>query len=192
MTRTSAPLKSTLAALVALTLVGPATPITAITPSARCADLTGTFGLGAEVAGSPLSGGESVIGSALSLKYWISALGFQALTSLGVRDVNSTDPDTGEVSTTTPWTLNLAFRALYNLTRTDSTHLFVGAGISLRLVIDGDGDDQALDLLLGVEHFFTRYFAVSGHVGAHIGLGSGVEIEIGRAAAWGTSFHFYF
>lgn len=187
MNRPSALLGTTAAALATFALVlGPATP------SARAADLTGTFGLGAEVGGSPLGGGTPVIDSALSLKYWVSALGFQALTSLSVRDVTTVDPDTGDASTTTPWAVQLAIRALYNLTRTESTHLFVGAGISLRLVVDGDGDAQALDLLLGVEHFFTRYFAVSGHVGAHIGLGGGVDIELGRAAAWGTSFHFYF
>jgi len=156
----------------------------------RAADLTDTFGIGGELGSNLLGGASGVIDSALSFKYWVSDLGFQALTSLTAEHIPA-DAEAG-TKASTPVTLQLAIRALYNITRTESTHLFLGAGVSLRVVVGGSGDKQAIDLLLGVEHFFTRYFAVSGQVGAHIGLGSNLDLVIGRVTAWGTAFHFYF
>lgn len=171
------------AVLLALATLGAPRP-------AAAADLTNTFGIGGEL-GSDLLGGESgIVQSALSFKYWVSDLGFQALTSLTAKHV-SADADTG-TKASTPVTLQFAIRALYNVTRTESTHLFVGAGFSARVVAGGSGDKQAIDLLLGVEHFFTRYFSVSGQIGAHIGLAQDVDLVIGRVTAWGTAFHFYF
>lgn len=159
-------------------------------PRAAAADLTGTFGVGGELGSDLLGGGSGLVDSAISLKYWVSDLGFQLLTGLAAKDV-AADADAGTAART-PVTLDVVLRALYNLTRAEDTHLFIGAGVSLRAVFDGPGDAQALDLLFGVEHFFNRYFAVSGHVGAHIGLGGDLDLVIGRVSAWGTAFHFYF
>ncbi|TNF35030.1 MAG: hypothetical protein EP329_06645 [Deltaproteobacteria bacterium] len=157
---------------------------------ASAADLTNTFGIGGEL-GSDLLGGDSgIIESALSFKYWVSDFGFQALTSLTAKHI-AADADAG-TDASTPVTLQFAIRALYNVTRTESTHLFIGTGVSARVVFGGSGDKQAIDLLLGVEHFFTRYFSVSGQIGAHIGLAQDIDLVIGRVTAWGTGFHFYF
>jgi len=178
--RLTAPALASLLALTALSAPRPA----------AAADLTNTFGIGGEL-GSDLLGGDSgIIESALSFKYWVSDLGFQALTSLTAKHV-SADPDAG-TEASTPVNLQFAIRALYNITRTDSTHLFLGAGVSLRVVFGGSGDKQAIDMLIGVEHFFSRYFSVSGQVGAHIGLAQDLDLVIGRVTSWGTGFHFYF
>jgi len=144
-------------------------------------DLTGRFGVGGQL--------ESIGGVAggVSLKYWISAdLGLQVL---GAMD-KFPDPDgMGPLDSGTE--LGLGLRALFNIARQGDTNLYGGAGLSLGLI---DADQVDVDLLLGVEHFFTDYFSVAGHVGIQAGLAgnSKEEISIGNVGSWGTSFHFYF
>ena len=56
-----------------------------------------------------------------------------------------------------------------------------------------DLDSTVIDLVLGVEHFFTDFFSVAGHVGLGIDVGGdAVNISLGNVGTWGTSFHFYF
>lgn len=161
-------------------------PLAAST-TAQAKDLTGRFGLGGQLdAGTGLGG--------LSARYWISDLGFQAILGLGFKG----EGDNG--APPSAFDLGLGVRVLYNFARANDTNMFVGGGVSLGLI---DADATYVDLLLGVEHFFTNHFSVSGQVGLHVDVGSdrfginlgsapGSSIGGNTVASWGTAFHFYF
>lgn len=143
-------------------------------------NLSGRFGIGGQA--ENLGG----VGGGLSLKYWISDLGIQALLGFD----RTPDPDDmGPLES--QQALGIGLRVLYNFARSNDTNMYGGGGLSLGLI---DADAVDIDLVLGVEHFFTDYFSVGGHVGATFGLSGGSEglVGIGNAASWGTSFHFYF
>jgi len=144
-----------------------------LSPAAAAAkDMSGRLGLGGEV--SSVSG--------LSMKYWLSNVGFQAVVGIGI-----TKPEED-----VRWDFGLTLRGLFNLSRTEHTHLFVGGGLQLQAVIGGGGDSQHVELLLGVEHFFSNYFAISGHLGVRIGLSGPTEVSLGQLPSWGATFHYYF
>ena len=161
--------------LVAMGMVLPL----ALVGTAAAKDMKGRFGAG----GQADTGG----GGGLSLKYWVSDLGFQGLFNL----VNvSVDPDDdGPLDSVSTTGFNLALRVLYNIARANDTNMYAGAGVTLGLI---DAEKTQIDVILGVEHFFTDYFSVAGHVGLHIDVTNDTLIAVGVPASWGTSFHFYF
>lgn len=138
-------------------------------------DVGGRFGLGGQADTGGVSG--------LSLKYWISDLGFQGIFGLHVRGESSDGADDGVTE------LEMALRVLYSFARANDTNMYGGLGVSLGLI---DADSTIIDLILGVEHFFTDYFSVAGHVGLHVDTGDIFILDFGRTASWGGSFHFYF
>lgn len=147
--------------------------------TASAKDMKGRFGVGGQL--EDLGG----VPGGLSLKYWISDLGIQALFGLGIQG----DPDDdGPAKSSTQ--LGLGLRVLYNFARANDTNMYAGAGVRLGLI---DADSTIIDLTLGVEHFFTDFFSVAGHVGLGIDVGGdAVNVNLGPTSIWGTSFHFYF
>lgn len=143
--------------------------------AAQAKDMKGRFGAGGQFD----TGGNA----GLSLKYWISDLGIQGIFGLGM--LGESADGAGDDRTE----LNMTLRLLYNIARANDTNMYAGAGVSLGLI---DADKTLVDLILGVEHFFTDYFSVAGHVGLHIDLGDRFGLDLGNTASWGTSFHFYF
>ncbi len=128
----------------------------------------------------------------LSVKYAMGNLHLQGV--LGTDVIMSHKLAGATVDTT--YNLQLSLRALYNIARANDTNLFAGGGFTLGFYDTAD-TSVSLDLLLGVEHFFTDYFAVSGLVGLPIGFANtsigrpGTTISL-RAIGWGGAFHFYF
>lgn len=147
----------------------------AATTTASAKDVTGKFGIGAQ-----LDNRLADIPGALNFRYWISDFGLQG--TLGMSFVDA-EPES-------QFKLGLGVRALYNFARANDTNLYVGAGLSLGLI---DADATVVDLILGVEHFFTDHFSVGGQVGAHFDVGSdNFRFSLGNSTSWGTAFHFYF
>lgn len=147
--------------------------------TASAKDMKGRFGVGGQL--EDLGG----VPGGLSLKYWISDLGIQALFGL---DMNGDPDDDGPAESSTA--LGLGLRVLYNFARANDTNMYAGAGVRLGLI---DADSTVIDLTLGVEHFFTDFFSVAGHVGLGIDVGGdAVNVNLGPTSIWGTSFHFYF
>ncbi len=132
------------------------------------------------------------VNNGLSLKYAMGNFHLQGV--LGT-DVVMSHKVAG-VTVDTTYNLQLSLRALYNIARANDTNLFAGGGVTLGLYDTAD-TSVTLDLLLGVEHFFTDYFSVSGQVNLPIGFANtsigrpGTTINL-RAAGWGGAFHFYF
>lgn len=173
----------------------------ALAGSAQAKDLKGRFGLGGQV-DSGLAGG-------LSLKYWISDLGLQAVIGFAFDAGKDPDGEAGPLDATSLTDFRIGIRALYNFARANDTNMYGGAGVSLSTGdVSGGHADMGLgvqiNLLLGVEHFFTDYFSVAGHVGLDIDLprdedtsnstsddSSALTIDL-NSISWGTSFHFYF
>ncbi|PIE17258.1 MAG: hypothetical protein CSA66_06245 [Proteobacteria bacterium] len=153
-----------LALFAAAHLAGPA--------PAHAKNMSGRFALGGEVA-------SNFVDSGLSFRYWVSDFGLQIMTSLGI---NETDDETLA-------DLGLTLRGLASIARAQDTNLYVAAGITLHVI---DNDSQVLDALVGVEHFLSDYFSVSGHVGLHVGLSGNLALSLGRVSSWGSGFHFYF
>jgi hypothetical protein len=147
----------------------------AFASSASAKDMGMRFGAGGQIDSSGNSG--------LSLKYWVSDLGFQGVFGLAVVG-ESAD---GANDDMTGFTMTL--RVLYNIARANDTNMYAGIGASLGLI---DLDYTLIDLVIGVEHYFTDYFSVAGHVGLHVDVGDQFRLDLGNTASWGTSFHFYF
>ena len=151
----------------------------ALSGSAMAKDMKGRFGAGGQA--ENLGG----VGGGLSLKYWVSDLGLQALIGLEIAG----DPD-GDGPLESATGLGLGLRVLYNIARANDTNMYAGAGVRLGLI---DADSTIIDVVLGVEHFFTDYFSVAGHVGLGIDVGGdATNVSLGGVSTWGTSFHFYF
>ena len=151
----------------------------ALAGTASAKDMKGRFGVGGQL--ENLGG----VPGGLSLKYWISDLGIQALFGL---DIAGDPDDDGPAEGSTG--LGLGLRILYNFARANDTNMYAGAGVRLGLI---DADSTIVDVTLGVEHFFTDYFSVAGHVGLGIDVGGdAVNVSLGDVTTWGTSFHFYF
>jgi hypothetical protein len=159
-------------------------PLALASTTAQAKDMKGRFGIGGQLETLGYGGGLSVPGG-LSLKYWIADFGIQAMIGMDVRgDNGDTDADEGATG------LGLGLRLLYNFARANDTNLYAGAGVRLGVI---DLDSTVIDLVLGVEHFFTDFFSVAGHVGLGIDVGGdAVNISLGNVGTWGTSFHFYF
>lgn len=152
----------------------------ALAGTASAKDMKGRFGVGGQL--ENLGG----VPGGLSLKYWISDLGIQALLGLDIKGDNDDTQNIDEGSTG----LGLGLRILYNFARANDTNMYAGVGARLGLI---DADAVIVDLTLGVEHFFTDYFSVAGHVGLGIDVGGdAVNVSLGDVTTWGTSFHFYF
>ncbi|MCC6623818.1 MAG: hypothetical protein IT385_21345 [Deltaproteobacteria bacterium] len=147
--------------------------------AASAKDMKGRFGAGGQV--SDLGG----VGGGLSLNYWVSDLGIQALIGLEI----SGDPDDdGPAEGTTG--LGLGLRVKYNIARANDTNMYALAGARFGLI---DEDAVIIDIGIGVEHFFTDYFSVAGEVGLGIDVGGDVtSVALGTTLPWGFAFHFYF
>lgn len=143
--------------------------------AAHAKDMKGRFGAGGQVDTSGNAG--------LSLKYWISDLGLQGI--FGFATVGEFPEGAGNDATE----LSMSLRVLFNIARANDTNMYAGAGVSLGLI---DADATILDVVLGVEHFFTDHFSVAGNVGLHVDLGDQFRLSLGNTASWGTAFHFYF
>ncbi len=149
----------------------------AASSTASAKDVAGRFGIGGQAEAGGASG--------LNLRYWLSHFGLQA--TIGAAYVGDTDATPNDTSA---FDLHLSIRALYNFARANDTNLYGGGGLSLGLI---DADSQMLDLVLGVEHFFTDHFSVGGQVGLHVDIGSEpTTLTLGSGASWGSAFHFYF
>ncbi len=160
---------------LALAMVAPL----ALADTAAAKDMKGRFGVGGQL--EDLGG----VPGGLSLKYWISDLGIQALLGLSIEG----DPDDdGPAESQTG--LGLGLRVLFNFARANDTNMYAGVGARLGLI---DADATIIDVVLGVEHFFTDYFSVAGHTALGIDVGGdAVNVAFGITPWWGTSFHFYF
>ncbi|MBL8784124.1 MAG: hypothetical protein JNJ59_04400 [Deltaproteobacteria bacterium] len=155
----------------------------ALAGTASAKDMKGRFGVGGQLDTNGAAG--------LSLKYWVSDLGFQGI--LGYQMVGESGTDTKDNTSE----FDVTLRLLYNIARANDTNLYAGAGVTLGLYGGGDNvpDRDAsvfVDLVLGVEHYFTDYFSVAGQVGLHIDTGDQFRLAIGNVSSWGTAFHFYF
>jgi len=156
----------------------------ALAGTASAKDMKGRFGVGGQL--EDLGG----VPGGLSLKYWIADIGIQAL--IGLQINGDTDGDGLAESSTG---VGLGLRLLYNFARANDTNMYGGLGVRLGLV---DADSTNIDLILGVEHFFTDFFSVAGHVGLGIAVGvdndgdgnDETNMSLGEVATWGTSFHF--
>ncbi len=163
-------------------------PLALASTAAQAKDMKGRFGIGGQLETLATGGGDKnapAIPGGVSLKYWIADFGIQAMLGLGIRgDGDDEGPDEGGTS------LGLGLRLLYNFARANDTNLYVGAGVRLGVI---DSKDTNIDLILGVEHFFTDFFSVAGHFGLGIELGEdATNVSLGNVGTWGTSFHFYF
>jgi hypothetical protein len=161
-------------------------PLALASTNAQAKDMKGRFGIGGQLETLAYGGdpGTPGVPGGLSLKYWIADFGIQAMLGLAANGDNG-DTDADESATA----LGLGLRLLYNFARANDTNLYAGAGVRLGLI---DADSTNIDLLLGVEHFFTDFFSVAGHVGLGIEIGDATNITLGNVGTWGTSFHFYF
>lgn len=147
-------------------------------PVASARPMDGRLGLGGEVGTGPL-------GETLSVKYWVSDLGMQAL--FGFNAVPTTSDSVGARE------YRFAARMLYALTRTRLTNLNVGVGLSM-FIRDSDFEAQNplwLELLMAPEFHLNDNFAVSAHLGLSIELGSDPSYAT-HSAGFGAGFHFYF
>jgi len=138
------------------------------------AHVHGKFGVGGLVDSNGMSG--------LNFRYWISDFGLQGTVGMDYTGKNGLiDSQFG---------LGLSLRGLYNFARANDTNMYIGAGVSLGLI---DFDRTLIDVVLGVEHFFTHHFSVGGQVGFHLDVGSDpIGFTLGNNASWGTAFTFYF
>ncbi|MFO0744883.1 MAG: hypothetical protein U1F43_04295 [Myxococcota bacterium] len=162
-------------------VLGTALPLAATTGTAMAKDMKGRFGAGVHLA--DLGG----VPGSLSLKYWVSDLGIQALLGLSIKGDDGDTP--GDESSTG---FGLGLRLLFNFARANDTNMYGGAGVRLGLI---DADATIIDLVLGIEHFFTDYFSVGVETGLAFDVGgSATNITLGPSTAplWGASAHFYF
>lgn len=163
---------------LALAMIAPL----AFAGTASAKDMKGRFGVGGQL--ENLGG----VPGGLSLKYWLSDLGFQAMFGLSMAG----DPD-GDGPVESATSLGLGLRVLYNFARANDTNMYVGAGVGLGLIDAPDESNLNIDVVLGIEHFFTDYFSVAGHVGLQIDVaGDQTNVLLASLTTWGTSFHFYF
>lgn len=147
-------------------------------PLVRARPMDGRLGLGGEVGTGPL-------GETLSVKYWVSDLGLQAL--FGFKAVPTTSTSIGARE------YRFAARMLYALTRTRLTNLNVGVGLTM-FIRDSDFEAQNplwLELLMAPEFHLNDNFAVSAHLGLSIELGNEPSYAT-HSAGLGAGFHFYF
>lgn len=157
--------------LIALAIAAAAFTLTA-TPEAAAKDLDGRFGIGGELT-------TRLADSGLSAKFWFSEIGGQVLAGM-----SWDSPDAGE----TVFDVNLGLRVLWSAARTEATNFFLAGGVMLHI---GDRQSQIVDVLIGVEHFLTDYFAVSGQLGVNLDIEQGLSLSLARGS-WAGGFHFYF
>jgi len=140
-------------------------------------DLSGHLGLGGQL--------DSAHGAALSVKYWVSELGLQAL--FGLDTEHSTDSEVGYIE------YRPAVRVLYAMTRTQRTNLYGLVGLSTRLrrsAVD-DGNLAFFDAGLGAEYFISDELGLAAHTTLSVELGASPDRTL-STASFGASFHFYF
>ena len=146
----------------------------ALPSDAEAKPVDGRFGLGGvtNFAGDAPGGG-------LNARYWISDFGVQANLNMAFR---GGDPGF--------FGLGFGVHGLFNFARANDTNMYVGAGLTVGVI---DYDAVIIDVLLGVEHFFTDHFSVGGHVGFHLNVGADpISFTLGNALGWGGQFNFYF
>lgn len=156
-----------------------------MTPAASARDMTGRLGIGGQLVIKPSSGEPELSSSALSVKYWVSELGLQAL--FAVETQHSGEGVTGYLE----WRPGI--RLLYAMTRARLTNFVFGAGISstLRRSDDDGGNRGYFDAMFGVEHFLATTFAVGGEISLAVELNERPEV-LTPVLGWSASFHYYF
>jgi hypothetical protein len=149
-----------------------------LSSSAVARPMDGRIGLGGQL-------DSGILGQTLSLKYWVSDLGLQAL--FGFSTIKSTADEAGARE------YRFGLRMLYALTRTRLTNLNVGAGLST-FVRDSNFEGKnpfMLDVLLAPEFHLGDHFAVGGQVSLSVELGAS-PLAFLQQAEFGLSFHYYF
>lgn len=140
--------------------------------------MEGRLGLGGQL-------DSGILGQTLSVKYWVSELGLQAL--FGFSTVKSTATEAGARE------YRVGLRMLYALTRTRLTNLNVGVGLST-FVRDSSFEGRnplMLDVIVSPEIHLGEHFAVSGQVSFSVELAS-TPLGFVQAAQFGAGFHYYF
>ncbi len=175
---------------------------------AQAADMTGRLGVGG--ARTPLHPG------GISVRYFLGNLGFQGVLNHTYSGPDSRVNGRDEASNTT---LLLA-RALFNTALSDQANLYLAGGLGAGIKNFSEEADACsdpdlpqtglcnrtelgLELAMGAEYFFSRFFSVSGEVGVPIrfvpeggavfdSLPEGTYISLFDTINWGASFSFIF
>jgi hypothetical protein len=152
--------------------------VVAMTQVAHARPMEGRLGIG----GQTESG---LLGSTLSLRYWVSDLGLQALAGFAAKNSTATEVGFREY--------RIGVRLLYSITRTRLTNLVAGVGFAtfIRDSKEESENPLFLDIIAAPEFFLGDNFAVSAHVSFSIEFASSPRRSIG-SAAWGAGFHYYF
>jgi len=152
--------------------------VVALTRSGYARPMEGRLGIG----GQTESG---LLGQTLSLRYWVSDLGLQALAGFAAKSSTPTEVGFREY--------RIGVRLLYSITRTRLTNLVAGVGIAtfIRDSKEESENPLFLDLFVSPELFLGDNFAVSAQVSFSIEFASSPRRSIG-SAAWGAGFHYYF
>ena len=155
-----------------------ATLVVAMTCGAHARPMEGRLGIG----GQTESG---LLGSTLSLRYWVSDLGLQALAGFAAQNSTTTEVGFREY--------RIGVRLLYSITRTRLTNLVAGVGFAtfIRDSKEESENPLFLDLIAAPEFFIGDNFAVLAQVSFSIELADSPRRSIG-SAAWGAGFHYYF
>jgi hypothetical protein len=140
--------------------------------------MSGRLGLGGHFEFGPVL-------RALSVKYWVSDLGLQALFSMDTR--HSTADEDGYLI------VRPEIRLVYAMTRTHATNFLFLAGLASTFErrAGGGGNRGFLNVGVGVEHFLGDRFAVGSEAALIIELND-EPLRIVTSTAWGFSFHLYF
>lgn len=157
-----------------------------IPASASAKKMNGMTGIGGEAMGNGVS--------SLSFQHWLGAFGIQGMLGFSLFAPEAEGADTLVE-------FDIGLRGLFTIARAQETNFNGGVGINLGILSAAETNTAiTIDLLLGVEHFFTDHFSVGGRVSlpVHInpelrpGTGAeGVAVGIGNLG-WGGAFHFWF
>lgn len=143
--------------------------------------------------------------SGLSVKYAVGNVHFQL--------VLGTDVFVPEQIDRVDYNVAASIRLTYNIARIAQTNLWVGVGGTFEFrndPVEGTAFEVGVTVepMLGVEHFFNDFFAISGFLGLPIALNDrrdtiaadgetvikaakGVGVSL-KGVGWGAGFHFYF
>lgn len=157
-----------------------------------------------------------------AFKYWAGHLGVEALVGMQRVNTKVEFADDGGNTLkgdNTAQYLEAGLRIMYNIARAKDVNLYAGGGFGIGnastefadpAVKGTSATEVGVELLLGAEYFLSNHFAIQAEVGIPIrfpgedgpALGAGAAtppvsaegfgIAVGRVAAWGAGFHFYF
>lgn len=140
--------------------------------------MEGRLGLGGQVE-------TGLLGSTLSVRYWVSDLGLQGL--FGFDTKKSTETEAGYRE------FRVGLRLLYAITRTRLTNLVAGVGFAtfIRDSVDSGENPVFLDAFLSPELHLGDHFAVSAQIKFSIEFGASPRRSLDHAS-FGAGFHYYF